>query len=84
VPIPGDIVDQALSDFVNNSADPLNLIKLFIRETPGTYIFGSKVVSITLENGILFVRHGASYMPLDQFLDIHARSELDKINRGRI
>jgi hypothetical protein len=54
VPIPGDEIDEILGSFVNNSADPINLIKLFIRETPGTYLFGSKVISLSIEDGVIF------------------------------
>lgn len=50
----GDVIDETLNDFIVNSVDSESLAKLFLRESPGVYLFGSKVVTLTLENGILF------------------------------
>jgi hypothetical protein len=37
IPIHNDPIDRALSDFINDSYDPLKLNGLFIRESEGVY-----------------------------------------------
>lgn len=92
--VAGDRIDEALHAYIMNSVDSETLAKLFLRESSGVYLFGSKVVTLVLENDILYgnlfsgklnllVRHGSSFLPIDQFLDIHARVELEKMSRGR-
>ena len=52
--VSGDRIDEALHSYIMNSMDSVSLAKLFLRESPGVYLFGSKVVTLTLENDILY------------------------------
>jgi len=52
--VAGDRIDEALHDYIMNSVDSESLAKLFLRESSGVYLFGSKVVTLVLENDVLY------------------------------
>lgn len=49
VPVKGDPVDQKMAEFVNNYPDRNKLKMMFMRESEGTYEFGSKKVNVRVE-----------------------------------
>lgn len=44
IPFHNDPIDKALSDFINSLNDPERIKDLFVRESEGVYIFGTKKV----------------------------------------
>lgn len=46
VPVKGDQIDEALSEYINNYQDKSKLKVMFIRINPGIYQFGSKKICI--------------------------------------
>jgi len=44
---------------------------MFMRESDGTYNFGSQRVTIKDENGNMYIQQGNGYVSLGQFLDHH-------------
>ena len=55
----------------------------FIKESEGIYSFGSKRVFIKLENNKIFIRIGAGFMTLEEFLKVYLPLETDKINKTK-
>ena len=49
VPIKGDSVDHKMAEFINNYPDRNKLKIMFMRESSGTYTFGSKKVNVRVE-----------------------------------
>ena len=46
IPFYEDPIDKALAEFVNTLNDPSCVINLFIRESEGYYLFGTKKIYI--------------------------------------
>ena len=44
IPYHNDPIDKALSEFINSMNDPSRLLNLFVRESEGVYLFGSKKI----------------------------------------
>lgn len=44
IPFHNDPIDKALADFINTLQDPDRIKNLFIRESEGVYMFGSKKI----------------------------------------
>ena len=57
---------------------------MFIRLQPGIYSFGSKKVSIKVDNGKITIRVGGGYMAIAEFLHKYTTPELDKCARESV
>jgi regulator of replication initiation timing len=71
-----DQVDLLLED------QTLNIEIPFLKESEGVYSFGSKRVFIKVESGKLFIRIGAGFLTLEEFLKIYLPLEIEKKNRA--
>ena len=69
VPVKDDPVDVALADFVNNYPDRRKLRVMFLRCEPGVYDFGSRKVSLRIEQNKVKVRVGGGWIGVEEFLD---------------
>ena len=47
-PVKTDEIDCQLADYLNNYPDRSKLLVMFVRESPGVYLFGTKKVFLTL------------------------------------
>ena len=81
VPLPSDPIDTALSLYLNNRLVPCPLP--FKREEPGIYSFGSRKVTIKLENSRLITRVGGGFMGIDDFVLTYGPLELEKLENRR-
>jgi len=77
-PISSDAIDVTLSDFINLHPDRPHLKLLFKRVSEGVYEFGSKKVTMKLENNYLKVRTGGGYLTIDEFAEQYLPIELNK------
>lgn len=50
---------------------------MFIRLQPGIYSFGSKKVSVKVENNKINIRVGGGYMTIEEFLEKYTIIELE-------
>ena len=55
----------------------------FIKESEGIYSFGSKRVFIKLENNKIFIRIGAGFMTLEEFLKVYLPLETEKLSKTK-
>ena len=76
-----DTLNMALDEFI--SANESNLEINFIQEKEGVYMFGSKRVFLKLEHGKIYVRIGAGFMSIEEFVRIYTPLEQDKTERKR-
>ena len=49
VPVKDDPIDRKLADFLNNFPDRQRLKVMFLRESEGVYLFGTKRVYVKVE-----------------------------------
>lgn len=80
VPAKNDNIDKLLSVYINNGNNE-HLKILFLRQTEGVYIFGSKKVLIKLEKTELKVRVGGGYLSIDEFVEQFVNIELEKMDK---
>ena len=69
IPVKGDPVDNKMAEFINNYPDRNKLKLMFMRESEGTYEFGSKRVNVRVEKNKIQIRVGGGYLSIDEFLD---------------
>ena len=81
VPVRGDAVDMNVADYINNYPERQDLRVMFMRESEGTYQFGTKRITIKVENGKILIRTGGGYLSIDEFIDQHQPCELAKLAR---
>lgn len=82
VPHKTDMIDRALSSYINNYPERKKLKIMFLRVSEGVYQFGSKKVYIKIEKcGQIFVRVGGGYLPVKDFIDQYTEDEIDKLQR---
>jgi hypothetical protein len=81
VPEKGDMIDNAVADFINTGEEVSRLKLLFIRETEGVYQFGSKRVYVKLEGGRILIRVGGGFLTMDEFIEQYAPLEVEKLSR---
>jgi hypothetical protein len=60
-----NIVDQKLGEFISEHPDGKMLRYMFVKEKDGVYLFGSKKVTMKVENNILMARTGGGYLTID-------------------
>lgn len=76
-----DLIDRKLADFINNWHDKHKLKLLFLRESEGIYLFGTKRLAIRVENDKINVRVGGGYLSIEEFLEQYTQIELQKLGR---
>jgi hypothetical protein len=68
-----------LGSYLNQYPERDNLKILFLRESEGVYLFGSKRVYIKIEKGdAILVRVGGGFMHIAEFISSYTQLELDK------
>jgi hypothetical protein len=62
------VVDKLLEKYVENNKVnvPINRID------PSKYLFGTKVISAQIINGVLMIRVGGGFMGIEEFVDKHS------------
>lgn len=78
------MIDKELARIINakypEASERLKI--MFIRESEGVYVFGSKRVFIKCEKGNqLYVRVGGGYLHIDEFVKTYTEMEQEKIER---
>ncbi|CAD8065837.1 unnamed protein product [Paramecium primaurelia] len=81
IPMHGDPIDHALSEYINSLDDPKKLIELFFREKEGQYLIGSKSVHLKTEQGKVFVKIGGGFIGIEEFLDVYLKEKTEKIEK---
>lgn len=89
VPIKDDAIDKKLAEFLNNFPDRSRLKVMFLRQSEGVYVFGTKRVFVKLEmdkivsklKRVTLVRVGGGYLTIEEFIDIYTPLELDRLER---
>lgn len=75
-----DDTDRKLSKFICTYPEREKLKILFIRESEGVYIFGSKRVYIKCEKGgQIFCRVGGGFMHIEEFIEQYTPGEVAKV-----
>lgn len=74
-------VDTKLNEFISEHPDGKILRYMFQKEKDGVYIFGSKKITIKVENNILMCRTGGGYLTIEQFVHQYLNLELEKADR---
>jgi len=69
IPVKGDTVDRKLAEYINNFPDRQKLKIMFMRESDGVYVFGTKKVHVRVDKDKINVRVGGGYLSIDEFLD---------------
>ena len=49
VPVKDDAIDRQLAEYINNFPERQNLRVMFMRESEGVYMFGSKRIAVKIE-----------------------------------
>lgn len=71
-PISGDILDEMLGQYINNSGCPVPIKKI----GDGHYLFGTKKIYAKILFGKLVIRVGGGYMVIEEFISNYAEKEL--------
>lgn len=79
--VKGDPIDRRLAEYINNYREKHKLKILFVRESEGIYLFGTKRTAIRVENDRITVRVGGGYLSIEEFLEQYTSVELQKIGR---
>lgn len=58
VPVKDDAIDRRLADFLNNFPDRARLKVMFLRESEGVYLFGTKRVYVKVEKDKIISKRG--------------------------
>eukprot|EP01017_Pseudomicrothorax_dubius_P006077 TRINITY_DN11677_c0_g2_i2.p1 TRINITY_DN11677_c0_g2~~TRINITY_DN11677_c0_g2_i2.p1 ORF type:complete len:700 (-),score=314.98 TRINITY_DN11677_c0_g2_i2:138-2237(-) len=82
VPVREDPIDKRLADYLNNCNDPNKLRVLFIRESEGVYMFGSKRIYVKVEMDKIMIRVGGGFLSIEEFLDQYVPVELERLARN--
>lgn len=75
-PVKGDLLDEALASYLTER--PEKVAVPFIRESKEIYTFGAKRVFVRLDQGKISVRVGGGFMPIEDFLAVYSKAELEK------
>ena len=75
-PVPGDVVDEALAEYINQYGSPVP----WKREGPGRYLYGTKKVNVTFMRQNLIIKVGGGSMVVEEFIATYEAIELAKLN----
>jgi chromosome segregation ATPase len=81
IPVREDPIDKKLAEYINNYPDRSKFKIMFMRETSGVYLFGSRRIYVRVEKGKINIRVGGGYLTIDEFLDQYTPVELERIER---
>lgn len=81
IPVRNDTIDRHLAEYLNNFPDRARLKIMFMRESEGVYMFGSKRIMVKVESNNIKIRVGGGYLSIDEFLDQYTPLELEKLER---
>ena len=81
IPVREDDVDKRLAEYINNYPDRSKLKIMFMRESEGIYLFGTRKIYVRVEQGKIIIRVGGGYLTIDEFLDIYTPVELERLER---
>ncbi len=81
IPVKEDSVDKRLADYINNYPDRSKLKIMFMRESEGIYLFGTRKIYVRVEKNKIIIRVGGGYLTIDEFLDIYTPVELERLER---
>ena len=81
IPVKEDDVDRKLAEYINNYPDRSKLKIMFMRESEGIYLFGTRKIYVRVENHKIIIRVGGGYLTIDEFLDIYTPVELERLER---
>ena len=74
-----DKIDETLGTFLNAYPEREKLKIMFLRESEGVYLFGSKRVYIKIEKGDnILIRVGGGFMHIGEFISQYTLIEMDK------
>ncbi|CAG9332906.1 unnamed protein product [Blepharisma stoltei] len=76
VPGKDDNIDIALADFLNSRQVPVPV--QFVRQEPGSYLFGTRKINMKIENNRLIVRIGGGFTGIEEFVDIYTPIEIER------
>lgn len=79
IPVKEDTVDKQLAEYINNYPDRSKLKIMFMRESEGIYLFGTRKIYVRVENNKIIIRVGGGYLTIDEFLDIYTPVELERL-----
>jgi len=82
IPTKGDLVDKKLAEYINNFPDRQRLKIMFMRESDGVYLFGSKKVYVRVDKDKINIRVGGGFLSIDEFLDQYTPVELEKLEKN--
>ena len=81
-----------MNEYINSHSEARKLACLFKRKISGVYLFGSRRISVKLENGRLYgmvllfqpyllltVKAGQSYLAIDSFVSLHLDLEHERL-----
>lgn len=81
IPVKDDHIDRKLAEYINNFPQRDKLRIMFMRESEGVYMFGSKRIAIKIENSSIKIRVGGGYLSIDEFIDQYTPTEMEKVER---
>jgi hypothetical protein len=81
IPVKNDLIDKKLAEYINNYPDRQKLKIMFMRESEGTYQFGTKRVMVRCVRDKIEIRVGGGYLSIDEFLDQYTPAELERLER---
>lgn len=81
VPLKEDPIDKKLAEFLNNFPDRQRLKVMFMRQSEGVYLFGTKRVFVKLEMEKIVIRVGGGYLTIEEFIDIYTPLEMERLER---
>ena len=82
IPVKGDQIDKRLAEYINNFPDRQKLKIMFMRESDGVYQFGTKRVTVRVDQNRINIKVGGGYLSIDEFLDQYTPLELEKYERN--
>ena len=75
--IKGDLVDELIAKYINETQCPLPVKRL----GDGNYLFGTKKVFAKILNGKIIIKVGGGYMSIDEFMQSYQDFEVSKVQQ---
>jgi len=79
LPVKDDTIDLKLGEYINANAEARKLSSLFKRKIPGIYLFGTRRVTLKVENGKLYIKAGQSYLSIESFVSLNLDLEHERM-----
>jgi hypothetical protein len=75
--IKGDLVDELIAKYINETQCPLPVKRL----GDGNYLFGTKKVFAKILNGKIIIKVGGGFMSIDEFMQTYQDFEVQKVQQ---